>query len=49
MDKNIKWTKERDFATLDMFQEDYTDEDLVELGMTSEDINDFREWQENNN
>lgn len=43
--KQIDWSKERDFATLDMMQE-FTDEELAILGMTPEDIEDFREWQE---
>lgn len=47
MDKNIKWTKEYDFAVLDMMQE-FTDKELVELGMTPEDIKAFREYQKSN-
>lgn len=43
-EKRVEWSKEREFATLDMMQ-DFTDEELSKLGMTPKDIKEFREWQ----
>lgn len=42
--ERVEWSKERDFATLDMMQE-FTDEELAKLGMTPKDIEEFRAWQ----
>ncbi|NLO69052.1 MAG: hypothetical protein GX098_10885 [Bacteroidales bacterium] len=44
MDKSIKWNKNYDFAMLDMMQ-DFTDEELKELGMSDEKIAEFRVYQ----
>lgn len=45
-ERRVEWSKERDFVTLNMLQEDYTDEELTKLGMTPEVISDFRKWQQ---
>ena len=44
MDKSIKWDKYYDFVMLDMMQ-DFSDEELKELGMSEEKIAEFREWR----
>lgn len=41
----VDWSRERDFAALDMLQENYADKELADLGMSPEDIKEFRSWQ----
>lgn len=44
MDKQIRWDPDYDFAMLSMMQE-FTDTQLIELGMDSEEITRFREYE----
>jgi len=47
MDNRINWTPDYDFAMLSMMQQ-FTDTELETLGMTSQNIIDYRAYEKRN-